>query len=279
MVFIVSFCVALTGRAEDAPAPPALDPEPVGWSDAATIGAGLATALATNIAHPRAMVPSPRLAFDEGARDALRLRTSAARFAARDISDLTLGLMMIAPIVGDAGLNALWYRKNPKAAWRMTVVGMEAFAVTTAVQGLTHVLFSRERPYVRTCGTDLPADSDDCVWDQKYRSFYSGHSSFSFTGAALLCWQHLRYGLFGGGGAEAGTCAAGFTFAAATALLRMMGDMHYATDVIVGAFMGTAIGFLVPVLHEQLFQEADAPKTVRVSIVPTGTGVSVVGTF
>jgi len=277
-VIALILCVAFSARAENTDVPD-LDPEPVGWQDAVTIGAGLATALATNIAHPRSQVPSPRFAFDEGARDLIRLRTSDGRFAARDISDLTLGLMMIAPIIGDAGLNALWYRKNPKAAWRMTVINMEAFAITTAVQGLTHVLFSRERPYVRTCGTDLPSDSDDCVWDQKYRSFYSGHSSFSFTGAALMCWQHARYSLYGGGAAEVGTCATGFVFAAATAVLRMMGDMHYATDVIVGSVMGTAIGFLVPVLHEQLWGERDAPNALRISVVPTGTGVSVVGAF
>jgi membrane-associated phospholipid phosphatase len=60
----------------------------------------------------------------------------------------------------------------------------------------------------------------------------------------------------------------------------MMGDMHYATDVIVGSVMGTAIGFLVPVLHEQIFGERDlAPNAVHISVVPTGTGVSVVGAF
>ena len=186
---------------------------------------------------------------------------------------------MLPPIIGDSLLPALWSRKHPRAAWRITVISAEAFAVSAGLQGITHVIVSRERPYVRTCGTDLPSGGYDCVSTQGYRSFYSGHSSFSFTGAAVLCWQHVRYRLFGGGGAEAGACAAGFAFAAAAAMFRVMGDMHYVSDITVGAIMGTAVGFLVPVLHEQIWRDRDVPGSVKVAIMPPGTGVSVVGAF
>jgi membrane-associated phospholipid phosphatase len=39
------------------------------------------------------------------------------------------------------------------------------------------------------------------------------------------------------------------TLAATTATLRMIADKHYFTDVLVGAAVGSAAGFLVPHLH------------------------------
>lgn len=259
--------------------PGKLDVEPVSIPDYVTVGLGFGASVLANALAPRAEVPAQRNAFDEAARKAVRLDSLNARFAARDASDLTISLMMMAPILGDAVLNAGWYRKDPASAWRLAIVDLEAFAITGALQGVTNVLVSRERPYGRTCGGELPAESDDCVWDVRYRSFYSGHSSFSFTGAALLCSAHLRHQLFGGGGGEIATCGVGFALAATTALLRMMGDMHYATDVLTGAAVGTAVGFLVPAIHERVWGPAANRPGLRISVVPNGTGVSVVGSW
>ncbi|HBQ17388.1 MAG TPA: hypothetical protein DEF51_41765, partial [Myxococcales bacterium] len=80
----------------------------------------------------------------------------------------------------------------------------------------------------------------------RFYSFFSGHTSQSFASAAVVCSAHMNMPLLGGGEVEAVPCVTGFAFAAATGLLRMMGDQHYATDVITGALVGTAVGFLLP---------------------------------
>jgi membrane-associated phospholipid phosphatase len=290
-VYVIGLIVLLSladgapseGSPREAPkadsAPKKVEVEPVGWADYATVGVGMGLSILANALPPRAQVPAQRNAFDEAARSLVRLDSQNARFAIRDASDLTLSLVMVAPVMGDALLNVGWYHRDPRSAWRLAIVDFEAFAITGALQGVTNVLVSRERPYGRTCGADLPADADDCVWDVRYRSFYSGHSSFSFTGAALLCSRHLRHRLFGGGGAEIATCGVGFALATATALFRMMGDMHYASDVLTGAAVGTAVGFLVPAIHERVWGSSERGSGLRLAVVPSGAGVSVMGVW
>lgn len=255
--------------------------EPVGVGDYVFVGIGLGLIVGGNVMQPLSKQPAQQGAFDEQARAAVRLEANSSRYAIRDVSDFTLGLLMAAPLVGDALVNAAWYRKNPKVAWRMAIIDMEALAITGAVQGATSALVSRERPYGRDCGGALPTTSFDCRDQGRYRSFFSGHSSFSFTGAALICSHHLRLGLFGGGGKEVAACLVSFAVAAATATFRMMGDMHYATDVLVGAAFGTAVGFLVPALHEWAAgpDTSRAPPPVTLRIVPTGAGVSLMGAW
>ncbi|MEW5739249.1 MAG: phosphatase PAP2 family protein [Myxococcota bacterium] len=262
-----------------APAPAPVNYEPVGIPDYVTVGLGFGVSVLANSLKPRSMQPAALVDFDEAARDVVRLDSLSARYAIRDASDVTIALMMMGPLLGDALVTTAWYRRSPAAAFRMAIVDLEAFAITGALQGVTNVLVSRERPYGRTCGAETPADAHDCTSSVRYRSFFSGHSSFAFTGAALMCSQHLRFKLFGGGGAEIATCAVSFTVAASTALFRMMGDMHYATDVLTGAAVGTLVGFLVPAIHERVWGPPTEAPGFRVSLVPTGTGVSLMGVW
>jgi membrane-associated phospholipid phosphatase len=48
------------------------------------------------------------------------------------------------------------------------------------------------------------------------------------------------------------------SLAAATAVLRVTGDRHYATDVLAGALVGFAIGYGVPTLLHYSLPEASA---------------------
>lgn len=42
-----------------------------------------------------------------------------------------------------------------------------------------------------------------------------------------------------------------YGLAAATASLRVLSGMHFTTDVLAGAALGSAFGFLVPFLHQR----------------------------
>ncbi len=66
------------------------------------------------------------------------------------------------------------------------------------------------------------------------QSFPSGHTSISFAAAASL---HKRYGW------QAGLPA--YAVAAFTGVARVEADKHYAHDVIAGAALGTAAGWLL----------------------------------
>jgi membrane-associated phospholipid phosphatase len=61
-----------------------------------------------------------------------------------------------------------------------------------------------------------------------------------------------------------------------------MGDMHYATDVITGALVGSAVGITIPLLRAHRGDNDKAePKasSVKMTLIPVGAGLGVGGVF
>jgi membrane-associated phospholipid phosphatase len=183
--------------------------------------------------------------LDEGARRALRLQKPASRRWARDGSDVGITINESWPFF-DALVVAGWYRDSPHVAVQQALISAEVVAVTAGVQGLVSYAASRERPYGRECGAELNGLTRDCVGRDRYYSFYSGHSSQSFAAAAVNCMHHSYVPLYGGGAADRWACVGTFGVAATTALLRVATDVHYASDVLLGALIGTTTGLLLP---------------------------------
>ncbi len=257
--------------------------------DYVTIGIGAATA-GTMIGIGASGVTTPSrggILFDDDARGAIRLDDEFARQISRDVSDGFLTLLTSAPFLFDALVLGAWQHDDPQIALELILIHAEVIAVTLALQTTANIIASRERPYGQTCGgpsaDDLPEESFFCNSPDRFYSFFSGHTSQSFASAAVVCSAHMNMPLLGGGEVEAVPCVTGFAFAAATGLLRMMGDQHYATDVITGALVGTAVGFLLPwalhFAHERREGEDDyaAHDDVAWALVPTGSGASVIG--
>ncbi len=218
--------------------------------------------------------------LEEDARAALRAPSSQGRYVARDTSDVFLSLSLTYPFFIDSLISAWWFRGNADVAREMALIDAEAFAITGALQGVTNVIAARERPYGRNCGApDLPSDSIDCTTTGRYRSFFSGHSAFSFTAAGLICSHHMRLDLLGNKVADVLSCVAAELGAVAAASLRVVGDMHYVSDVAVGALVGTTVGFVVPWMHYKGFRASAKTGPVEVTLVPTGTGASLTGAF
>lgn len=102
----------------------------------------------------------------------------------------------------------------------------------------------------------------------------------AFAGASLICAHRARLEIFTKA-ADVATCAAAYVTAAATAALRMSGDMHNASDVIVGAVIGTAIGLGIPALHYRRrdHKAAGKPMDYDIAVYPTGMGVGLAVTY
>ena len=182
--------------------------------------------------------------------------------------------------MADALTAAWWYRGSREAAQEMALIDLEALAVTGAIQGTANVLVSRERPYGQDCGSEaLPSDAVDCSHSAHYRSFFSGHSSFSFTSAALICVHHFENELLGPPW-DTLSCAGGYAVAATTATFRVVSDVHYATDVLTGALVGTLVGYGVPLLHYSRRNAGAAREnTMQLHLVPAPGGLAVFGIF
>lgn len=282
---------AVGGTPDDSLYPPGLrepvQPRSITWpgarfsvGDAIVTGTGAAVALTTAIVPPQPKHFYGGVLFDEGARNALRLPTSTGRFIARDASDVILSLEATWPFFVDAVITTWGWRGSADAAAQMALVDAQALAIVTAVQGVTNTLASRERPYGRDCGTEvLPEKNTDCESSSRYRSFFSGHAAFAFTSAGLICVHHVKLGLLGSTTADVTACVVAYAGAAATATLRTVGDMHYASDILVGAVVGGVVGLAVPLWHYRRPDAARADDAFRIRVVPIGVGLGLGGTF
>lgn len=254
------------------------------WSQFSTTdyvitGAGGAITLAAAIVKPASKPAiSGGILFDDDVRSALRPEGIQTRYTFRDASDVGLSLTVTWPFFVDSLLTAWWYRGSREVGQEMALIDLEALALSGAAQGIANVLVGRERPYGRDCGTpELPSSALDCQGSTRFRSFFSGHSTFSFTGAALICMHHFKNELLGSPW-DALSCAGGYAVAATTATFRVVSDVHYASDAITGALVGTLIGYGVPLLHYRIDAGARAGG-VTVELVPSPGGIGVLGVF
>lgn len=139
----------------------------------------------------------------------------------------------------------------------------EAAGVATLLNEGAKFAFGRERPFVRAlaenekANTPIPSDNN--------LSFYSGHTNLTFSLAVasgtVASMRGYRLAPL--------IWASGLTVGAVTGYLRIAADKHYFTDVVTGAAMGSAAGFLVPYLFHRP-SNASALPTVVVAPVQSG---------
>lgn len=140
--------------------------------------------------------------------------------------------------------------KNKQWANCLTIGLMyfEAYYLNSNITNITKVTVRRNRPYLYN--TSFSEDERVTFRDHQnsYKSFFSGHTSAAFCSAAFLSkvysdiygrskWSYLISGI-------------SFSLAATTGYLRWKGGVHYPTDIIAGAIVGTSIGYLIPSMHK-----------------------------
>jgi membrane-associated phospholipid phosphatase len=136
----------------------------------------------------------------------------------------------------------------------------EAMTVAGALTTVTRYTTARMRPFVYFGGgTGVPED---------HLSFWSGHTTTAFSAAAAAGYvAQLR-----GYASWPWIYAVGFTAAGTVSYLRVASDKHWMTDVVVGAVVGTGIGFLVPWLHR-------SNPELGLRVLPYPQGLAVAGKF
>jgi membrane-associated phospholipid phosphatase len=200
--------------------------------------------------------------LDDAARGALRLPDTEDQQRARDASDVGIALL-INQVLVDNLFVAWWARQHPNVAWQLMVIDAETLAFTSSVQSLVAGLAGRQRPYVSAiCGLPENADLSDCNGSNRYRSYFSGHTTAAFTLAGLTCIHHAELPLYGHVVADVMGCAGAMATATTVGFMRVLGDQHYLTDVITGAAFGTLAGIGMPwLLHYRGSPKLDAtPK-------------------
>jgi membrane-associated phospholipid phosphatase len=193
--------------------------------------------------------PPPRwtrvTGFDRWFQDRLAVDAAAQRRTDRASDAFELTLIAFPLVVDSLGV-ALIADKNPHVAGQLLAVQAQAFATTGFLTSVTKAVAGRQRPDARALRCD---DAHmDCSRGAN-QSYFSGHTSYAFTGAGLTCVAHSYLGLFGRVG-DPLTCAAALSLASATALFRVTANKHWMTDVLTGAGIGLFSGWLMPwLLH------------------------------
>jgi membrane-associated phospholipid phosphatase len=208
--------------------------------------------------------------FDAAARNVLRLHSPSARKSAENVSDVLAVVEIAFPVLVDPLLMAWAVRGSPSVAWQMSVINAQAYALTLALSEATKRLTSRARPYVAGCEKD-PSGAH-CGSASSYLSFYSGHAAVSATGAGLICAHHTQLGLYQNPTLDLGTCVAAVIGTAATGMMRIASDNHWASDVLVGHLIGYLSGYLLPtLLYYKEFRVSphhDEPAAPTVAALP-----------
>lgn len=137
---------------------------------------------------------------------------------------------------------------------------IEAGVAVSLIDQTVKFSAGRQRPFVHF-DTDPSRvhDSDDNL------SFFSGHSSLSFAlataGGMVSSHRHQKIAPYVWG--------LGLGFASITAYLRVAADKHYTTDVVTGAVVGAAVGYLGPTWFHQH----------EIVLSPTPGGIALSGSF
>jgi len=270
LLFLIATPVARAQSAPPAETPPTapqpLAPQPAATApplpyslvaDATITGAAIAVWIGTETVLKSELAPSTCRwcdppGFDSSVRDALRWQDTGKP----DVISYVLPLA-VEPLVV-FGLNAYSARDQapPRAAWVDALLVSEATAIAMAMNQAVKFIVGRERPFVHALpeadkpNTSRPTDNNV--------SFYSGHATMAFamavSGGTVASMRGYRLAPWIWG--------AGLTLGVATAYLRIAADRHYASDVMVGAAIGSLTGFAVPYLFhnpKRQFMVAPAP--------------------
>ena len=124
----------------------------------------------------------------------------------------------------------------------------EVFLLTRGITNFTQAIAQRNRPFLYNESLSIEKRVEEAQDLGAYQSFFSGHTAAAFASAVFLA--KIYQDIYGKGFWSRIIWSAGLTTATVTGCLRVKSGKHYASDVIGGAVVGGAIGYLVPQVHK-----------------------------
>ncbi|MBU1068177.1 phosphatase PAP2 family protein [Myxococcota bacterium] len=193
---------------------------------------------------------------DDAVRDGLRWNSAHTKDA-NMASNLVLGSIPVAGLAsllfsGASGWSSPDASRAKQAGYGGLIM-LESASVAMLANQIVKFIALRKRPYTRDSSYgEMTADD--------HLSFYSGHTTTAF---ALAVSGAMLYDMKGGNHPGAVWTAA-LVLATGVGYLRIAADKHYFSDVLVGALLGAAAGYLVP----KLLHQKDKEPTVNYSVMP-----------
>jgi membrane-associated phospholipid phosphatase len=214
--------------------------------------------------------------FDDAVRDALRVHSPSAL---QTVWALGTGvdIALVALTVGVDSLAVPAFRGAPDVSFQLGLMDAEAFAFSSVVGIGLYDSVGRARPSYEDCQRNPTFVGCDI---SPTASFPSGHTVEAFTAAGVSCANHAYLPLYGSRLWDTLACGRDVFLATSEGVLRIVGDRHYATDVLAGAAIGFGFGYGVPTLLH--YAVPGRGRAVGWTISPSAgpnPGLSVAGVF
>lgn len=170
--------------------------------------------------------------FDRSACDNYSLKSA-------DASDILLLVCAAAPELLAFDMD------NESEALTHALMMIENLSLTMGTTNLLKGTVQRYRPF--TYNENVPIDKKLNA-DAK-TSFFSGHTSISFASMTFLAKTYQDY--YPNSSYTPYVWAGSMLLASTVGYLRYDAGKHFPSDIIVGALVGSTIGYLVPELHKK----------------------------
>lgn len=275
VIVVAALMTPSSGRAdrfqwsEDGPSYPTVAP----WewaTGAATLAGGISAFLFWHPAEPRWQGP---ILLDGPVQDALAVRSDDTRRILSGVSDVPFFLLMFGPSVLDIGVAVAGVRGRPDVAGQLLGMNLMTYGVAALLSYTVSAATARQRPLAVYCRDNPNYDAGCGDAAAENTSFFSGHVAAAFAGAGSTCAHHQHLPIYGEPW-DTLTCATTLVMATSIAVLRLMTDNHYLSDVLVGAGVGIGAGYALPVLLH--YQHAVIGNHVTIAPQPMGSGFGVV---
>jgi membrane-associated phospholipid phosphatase len=219
----------------------AQSPYEISWNkDGYIIGGGAATGLtATIIDH--SIQPLTLQEVNQLSRESINWFDRSAAYnyseSTSTASDVLLGISIAAPIalLTDQAISKDWQT--------VMLMYMETYGFVESTTLLGKVSVQRLRPMIYN--PNVPFDKKSSSDSRK--SFFSAHTSAAFASAVFISTVFSDYNP--DSNLKPYIWTSSLLTAAIVGFLRYEAGKHYPTDILVGAVVGSAIGYAIPWMH------------------------------
>lgn len=147
-------------------------------------------------------------------------------------------------ILADQLINKQWQN-----SFTYATMYFETALLTYGITQLTKATTKRIRPYMYNINVSTDQKDEYINNRETYDSFFSGSTSIAFASAVFLSSTYTD--IYGQSIWSKVIWTTSISAATAVGYLRYESGYHYPTDIITGAIVGSAIGYLIPILHKK----------------------------
>ena len=156
------------------------------------------------------------------------------KFRGEYLAYILLGVFILIPLVADLISRLAPYRKQK---WEVFWVGFISAAIARfGIAELVRLMYDRERPF------QVIKNVHQVIVHESGSSFPSGHATFFFALAAAVSVYHPKTGIFF------------FVGAILMGIARVSAGIHWPSDILAGAMIGTVCGLVGPWIYTRFIR-------------------------